>query len=79
MVDLGLMHKFLAVQFLQTTTEIFLHQAEYAQSIIDDYSLPHITAHVPTPKLTRLQKDTATPLQKDTATRLQKDTANYTT
>lgn len=59
MTDLSLMHKFVGIQFFQTTLSILLHQVEYVQSIIDDYTLtPRATAHVPLFKLTQLQKDT---------------------
>ena len=60
MTNLGLMEKFLGVQFLQTDRGIFLHQTDYNLSIISEYSTGH-PAHVPLVESIKHRKDTGTP------------------
>jgi hypothetical protein len=62
MKDLGLMRKFLGVQVRQTTHGIFLHQSDYAQSIIQRFLTPlDRPSHIPLSPTFQLRKNTKTP------------------
>jgi hypothetical protein len=63
MKDLGLMQKFLGVQVRQTTHGIFLHQSDYATSIIQRFLTPlDRPSHIPLSPTLQLRKNTKTPL-----------------
>ncbi|KAM1746060.1 hypothetical protein ACFX11_012725 [Malus domestica] len=56
MTDLGLLHHFLGMGIIQTTSSIFIHQKKYASSLLDKFGLkeckPVLTPLVATEKLT---------------------------
>ncbi|KAM1480911.1 hypothetical protein ACFX2I_028001 [Malus domestica] len=56
MTDLGLLHHFLGMGIIQSTSSIFIHQKKYASSLLDKFGLkeckPVLTPLVATEKLT---------------------------
>jgi hypothetical protein len=48
MTDLGLLQKFLGVQFLQTEHGVLLHQEDYMNALLTEYGMLHAPpTHVP--------------------------------
>ena len=63
MTNLGMLTKFLGVQFEQRHNNIFLHQILYVVSLRTEYGMLDMpSTSVPMPESTWLQKDMATPL-----------------
>lgn len=61
MADLGLLRKFLSVEFLQTTQGTLLHQTSYVQLLFTKYDMHNATpSFIPISKSLKLTKDSGT-------------------
>ena len=62
MIDLGLLSKFLGVQFCQTSSGILMHQTAYKMQLFTEYGmLSTISTYVPMSNSLKLAKETDTP------------------
>lgn len=61
MKDLGLVHRYLGIEFQKTTSGIFIHQQNYSQKLLTDLDMQHCKpAAVPLPDGLILTSDTST-------------------
>jgi hypothetical protein len=62
MTNLGTCRKYLGIQFEQTLPGLWLHQTDYAQSIVDDFGLTNYNpSRTPLSTRLKLRKNKKTP------------------